>query len=473
MLKPTLSASERQLLCDAYLLAKTSSEKEFYDPTFPEQHAFVKDPNRFIVAQCSRRAGKTNGLALRFFNTLQRHPGAFCPYIALTRESARNIMWTVLMEQEEIFKVGFVFTESNLTMTHPNGSRLQLFGADMKNFIRRLKGIKTPGAAIDEAQDFGSHIQSLVDDVLTPTLTDYKNSWLAITGTPGPVPQGYFYDITQGLGGFNIHKWTLLNNPYINGKDFIAEIKQKRAWDNRHPTYLREYCNEWVVDKKALLIDYDESRNHYTKINETIGWNYILGIDIGLRDSDALAVLAWSTGSKEIYLVDEVITAGQDLTRLEMQITALNNKYKFHKIIMDTGGLGAKIAEEFTRRKHIPIQAADKKRKFENVTFLNDWLRLGRFKAKKESRFAKESYQLQIDWDRTTPDRLVVRDTFHSDIIDAVLYAFKESPAFTYVEPTPKAKYGTKEWADKEAEEMFEQELHRLEEEKERGWDVI
>jgi hypothetical protein len=43
----------------------------------------------------------------------------------------------------------------------------------MKNFIRRLRGIKTPGAGIDEAQDFGSHLESLVDDVLTPALADY------------------------------------------------------------------------------------------------------------------------------------------------------------------------------------------------------------------------------------------------------------------------------------------------------------
>jgi hypothetical protein len=456
-----------RLLFETLLLKLQRDGREFFDPSFPEQDAFVKDTSRFVAAQCSRRAGKSNGLALKFFNTLHKHAGAFCPYIALTRESARNIMWPVLMEQEEIFKVGFTFTESNLTMTHPNGARLQLFGADMKNFIRRLKGIKTPGAAIDEAQDFGSHLQSLVDDVLTPTLTDYKDSWLAITGTPGPVPQGYFYDITEGRKyGFNLHEWTLLNNPYIDGKTFIDEIVKKRGWDARNPTYLREYCNQWVIDKKALLIDYDETKNHYEKLPD-LHWNYLLGVDLGLRDADALAVIAWSTNCKEIYLVEEVITRGQDITELETQIVSLMNKYKISKIVMDTGGLGAKIAEEFTRRKHIPVHAADKKRKFENITFLNDWLRLGRFKARKDSRFAKDSYQLQIDWERTTPDRLVVRDTFHSDIIDAVLYAFKESPAFTHTEPEVKPKYGTKDWGDAEAKRMEEAALEYFQEQAE------
>lgn len=460
-------------LYETLLVKWEAGSKEFLDPNFPQQNEFVMDRSRFVAAQCSRRAGKSNGLALKYFKALQDHPGSFCPYVALTRESARNIMWPVLQEQDETFKVGFRFTESDLTMTHPNGARLQLFGADMKNFIRRLKGVKTPGAAIDEAQDFGAHLESLVDDVLTPALTDYKDSWLAITGTPGPVPHGYFFDITeQRKFGFSLHKWTLLDNPYINGKDFVNEIKTKHGWDDANPTYLREYCNKWVLDKRALLIDYDPNKNHFDLLPHH-KWNYILGVDLGLRDSDALAVLGWSETCSDIYLVEEIITSDQDITALQHQIEDLMRRYDIQKIVMDTGGLGAKIAEEFTRRKHIPVQAADKKRKFENVTFLNDWLRLGKFKARKTSKFAKDANQLQIDWEKTTPDRLVVRDTFHSDIIDSVLYAFKESPAFTYRDPPKTFKIGTPEWQKREAEDMERRaEEHFAEQaEKEKGSD--
>lgn len=440
-------------LLNEYLQKKVNPS--YLDDKFPAQNEFVKDKSRFIAAQCSRRAGKSNGLAIRFLQTMEKYPGCFCPYIALTRESARNIMWSVLQDQDIKFKIGCTFTESNLTITHPNGSRLQLFGADMKNFIRRLKGIKTPGVGIDEAQEFGSHLESLVDDVLTPAMTDYKDSWLALTGTPGPIPMGYFYEITNQLKhGYNIHKWTLLDNPYLpNAESFIQDLIIKRKWDNNNPTLLREWRNEWVLDLESLLIKYDERNNHYDNLPPA-NWNYILGIDLGYKDSDALAVIAWSETSPNTYLVDELVTSNQDISSLVEQIGRLSKVYDISKMVIDTGGLGKKISEELIRRHSIPVQAADKVRKMENVSFLNDSLRTGHFFAKRSSKFASDSYKVQIDWDKTTPDKIKVKDSFHSDIIDAVLYAYKESPSFTYQKPKPELKYGSKEWADEEVTEM-------------------
>ncbi len=77
---------------------------------------------------------------------------------------------------------------------------------------------------------------------------------------------------------------------------------------------------------------------------------------------------------------------------------------------------------------------------------------------------------MQIDWEKTTPDRIVVKKGFHSDIIDAVLYAFRESPAFAYTAPKRGPKYGSKEWAEQQADEMEQaaiQHFKKLEE----GWE--
>lgn len=434
---------------------KSLSPEVIRDAEFPEQDAFVQDASQFIAALCTRRAGKTNALALRFVRTMRANPGSTSRYIALTRDSAKEIMWPVLHEVNDRYKLGATFLEGNLSMVLPNQARLRLFGADMRNFIRRLKGVKSPAIAIDEAQDFGPHIEHLIDDILEPSLADYKDSWLALTGTPGPIPRGLFYDITEHKKrGFSLHKWSLYDNPYMpDPRGFVKKLKEKKGWDDETPTLIREYGGRWILDMESLLIRYVPAKNHYDKL-PVLHWNYLLGVDIGHKDADALAVIAWSEETPNIYLVEEQVTKGQDITQLSNQIEALSKKYDIAKIVMDEGALGKKIAEEMRRRKNIPVHPADKARKFENVAFLNDWLRQGKFLARKDSVFAQDSYQLQIDHEKTTPDKLVVKKGFHSDIIDAVLYAFKESPAFTYQAPPPKPQYGTKQWADQEAEEM-------------------
>ena len=429
--------------------------------TFPKQQAFVADKNRYVLAQCSRRAGKTNGIALRFIDTMAKNPGATCRYLALTRESAKSIMWPILHEMDDRLNLGYSFTESNLTMRHPNGAKLQLYGADMSNFIKRLRGTKSPGVAIDEAQDFGQHLQSLINDVLAPTLVDYPDSWLALTGTPGPVPTGYFYDACHGKYGYSIHNWTILDNPYVeNAEDFIYEFSQNNAWEPNNPTLLREWRNQWVMDKEALWVRYDAFKSDFT-ILPPGKWTYVVGIDLGFKDNDAIAVLSWSEDSNEVYLVEEWLAGKQGITELVEKINQFSSKYPVSKMVIDEGGLGKKIAEEIRRRHAIPVQQADKHRKQENVEFLNDWLRLGRFKAKKDSTFALDSYKVQIDWEKSRHDKIVIKKHPHSDIIDAVLYAFRECYAFAYQKPKELPKMWSKEYWEKEVESMFEKELEK------------
>lgn len=427
------------------------------DPRFVKQNDFINDPSPFVNAQCSRRSGKSSGLGIRFIRTMAKYDRATCVYTALTGDSARDIMWPVMEELDDKYKIGLKFVPSRLTVIHPSGGKLRLYGADMKNFVRRLRGKKSPGIGVDEAQEFGTHLSYLVDDILTPMMTDYgRKAWLAICGTPGPVPKGYFYDVTKlRKHGFSHHEWTLLDNIYLpDPHDFLTNLIARKQWPANHPTLLREWRNQWVVDLEALWIKYNPELNHFEELPKSrTPWNYILGIDIGWRDADAFAVIAWSESTPTAYLVEEVITTKQDITGLRGQIESLQKRYNFHKMVIDTGGLGKKITEELRFRYGIPLDPADKQRKQENAAYLNDALRIGTLKARSDSRFAQDSYVVQIDWEKSTPDRILLKREPHSDIIDAVLYGFKESPAYNYSPPKEKAMPGTPEY-DREQEEQ-------------------
>ncbi len=438
-------------------------------PGFDQQNAFVQDNARYLVAQCSRRAGKSNALVLRFFKTMEKHPKSNSLYVGLTQESAREIIWPVFKEMDDKYKIGCKYNETALKVTHPNGASVKLVGADRKDFIKKLRGKKHPAIGIDEAQDLTT-LQGLIDDVLTPCIADYEDGWLALTGTPGPVPQGYFFDVTQNNKyGYSVHKWTLLDNPYMpNPEAFIKDLCAKREWLPDNPTLRREWRNEWVLDAKSLWVQYSQSVNDYTTLPKEHQWNYIMGVDIGYMDADAIAVIAWSDTSPISYLVDEIVIRKQGISGLISMIETTQKKYNAYKIMLDEGGLGKKIAEDLRSRFGVPLEPADKLNKQSNVELLNDALRLGKFKAKSEGQFAQDSYLVQIDWDKSTPQRIVIKKKPHSDIIDAVLYAFRESYAHAYKPAAPPPpKWGTKEWAEQQTTQMFEETLESMRQEQE------
>lgn len=451
------------------LKGKTNAFGKARGLVFKPQDEFVHDPSRFIAALCTRRAGKSNGLARRYLRTMQKYPRSLCPYLALTRDSAKNIMWEMLKEHTEEEKIKADFTEHNLTMTIENGARLQLFGADMKNFIRRLKGIKTPGAAIDEAQDFGSHLITIVDDVLTPAIIDYPDGWIALTGTPGPIPFGYYYDVTdQGKYGFSVHKWSIVDNPYQQDpQGFINDIIAKKQWLPDHPTLLREWRGQWVLDLDSLVYKYDKLKNDYTSVDYSKDWEFVVGVDLGFDDADAIAVIAWHKHHKLAYLVHEEIHVGQTITELAGQIDSVIKRFDPLKVVMDTGGLGKKIAEEMRRRYTLPIIAAEKVRKFEFIELLNDAMRMGRFFAKKESRFAEDCGRIKWETDLVNPEKPKISDNFHSDITDAVLYAYRESLHWLSEAAPIKLIAGSPAWLQAQEKEMEQTIINRLQSENE------
>jgi hypothetical protein len=69
-----------------------------------------------------------------------------------------------------------------------------------------------------------------------------------------------------------------------------------------------------------------------------------------------------------------------------------------------------------------------------------------------------------VEWDRDNKDpegKLKIKDTFHSDICDAVLYAFRESCHWLYEAPKHDIKSYTEEWYKKEQDEMWNQAWER------------
>lgn len=425
---------------------------------FAKQFNFLSDPSPFVTGLTSRRAGKTTACAFDLLCTALNSPGVICLYITLARVNASRIIWPILKQINLDYKLQGDINETTLSIKFPNDSIIYCSGAKDQRAIDKFLGLPLKLVYIDEAQSFRSYLDDLIDRVLAPALLDHAGS-LKLIGTPGPVPIGTFYNLCRSAE-WSHHSWTFFDNPWIASKsgqshEQLLERELKRKGVTRDdPTIQREFFGAWVFDTESLVFKYDRNLNHYSEIPTNDKLNYILGIDIGFDDSDALAVLGYNDTSKTTFLIDEGIRAKQGITELVDQINQYTKRYEIHKIVMDFGGLGKKIAEEIIRRYGIPVQAAEKSRKHENIELFNDALRTGMFKAKHTSRFAQDCMLLEWDHDKSTPDRRVVSDRYHSDICDAVLYGWRESFSYANSAPETKPKPYTPLWYQAEAERM-------------------
>lgn len=423
-----------------------SAEKRnfaFKDHCFDKQTEFFQGEGpRFRAACCSRRAGKTVGIAADAIETCQQEDAITCLYITITKQAARNIIWADVLGIIEEYKIDCKIDNTRLVITFPNRSKFVIEGAKDRSEIEKYRGWKLRKCYIDEAQSFRSYIEDLVNDVITPALRDLKGE-LYITGTPGPVKAGYFYNVTHSDFWHNIG-WTAFDNPHmhlppkLDLEDTLTEERTMKGITDQDPSYRRETFGIWIEDLDSLVFKFNNSTNTYKTLPQLsddgvrMNYEYIFGIDIGYDDSDAIAVLAYNYEEQRVYLVDEFIKARQDITSLVKEIKRLQDHYKPVKMVLDAGALGKKIQEEILARHGLNLEAAEKARKVEFIELLNDDLRTGKFKAFEGSLFQDDC--MLVQWDKESkirnPERPKISDTYHSDICDATLYAWRECRHF-------------------------------------------
>lgn len=438
---------------------KKRATKKVLDITqvcFDKQIAFIKDPARYKTGVCSRRSGKTESCGHDLVATASSGPFCNVAYITLARTSAKRIIWPIIKRIIKEYDLSCKIDNTELTVEFDSGSTLYVGGAKDMQEIEKYRGLSLKKVYIDESQSFRESIlETLIDDVLAYATMDVNGS-ICLIGTPGPLASGYFYRASHSRQWSN-HKWTIFDNPWIKVKsgkepsELLAEERARKGIDETNPTYRREALAEWCNDTDSLVYKFNATKNVYSKLPEA-AMTYIFGVDLGYNDADAIAVLGFNQKENKVYLVEEIVKSKQDITSLANQVKKLKEQYQPVKIVMDAGALGKKIQEEIRMRQGLHMEAADKSRKFEFIELLNDDLRNAKFLAYRGSIFEEDSYK--VEWDRTNPEKPKISDRFHTDIGDAVLYAWRECKHFLW-ESEPK-KYTTK---DKEYEDQLEQAL--------------
>lgn len=147
------------------------------------------DKHRFSVLCAHRRFGKTLGMINQLIKRallFSRNDGRFA-YIAPYRKQAKTIAWDYLKRYTATIP-GVKYNETDLVVELPNGSRIQVFGADNADALR---GLYFDGIVVDEIGDIKPEVWG---SVIRPALAD-RNGWCIFIGTPKG--QNIFFELYQ------------------------------------------------------------------------------------------------------------------------------------------------------------------------------------------------------------------------------------------------------------------------------------
>lgn len=401
---------------------------------FGQQLSLIRDPAKRKAAKCSRRAGKSVTAGAYLIKTCLEKAGAMCLYLALTRKSAKRILWRILKTLCHKLGLRPLFRESELVCEFPNGSQIVLGGANDEAAAEDYRGSAYDLVIIDEGASYRGHLDELIDEVLEPALADHDGT-LMLIGTPSADFTSLFYKATAaGEGGYSVHEWTLFDNPHLaNPRAYVESVKTRKGWSDDNPILEREYFGKWRKMTDEMVYRFNPLKNTYDDLPEGGNWQHVMGMDIGYNDAAAFAVWAFDADtSPNIYL--RHCYAKSKLIPAEIAEIAgrLVERYNPISFVADEGGLGKSICEEFRRRYGLNVKAAEKKEKRAFIDLMNSDFHEGRIKAPLDAAVVPQWNEVMWDEKRKKED-----EKFKNDLCDAALYGWREARHYWHVPKAP------------------------------------
>lgn len=392
------------------------------------QRAAISGKRRFRAWMAGRRAGKSYAAAVWLLGGKKGQVSAYC---ARTLKSAKSIMLPVFAELNARFNLGLDIRISTGTVFEPTGHVIQFYGLRDQGQADLLRGQKFRRVVVDEGGAFDDELLKYsLESVIQPTLIDQRGE-LVLCGTPGPIPKGYFYDITgnPGLdtplsGRWPTWHWTFRDNPHVPREDVLAEALEVNGWTEQSATFLREYGAVWCEDADAIIYRYTGER-----------WaappgpgKTVLAVDFGSgkdRNSDATTFTVWRQPydtQTHVFCLKAIAKDVIDIPETARIIRELRERFSVNKIVADEGALGSAIAKELRRGYKLPIEAAKKMDKKGRILSARGRLDAGTLHLCEEAKPLADEW-LSLCWNET-------RDDHHprqaDDLSDSALYGLEE-----------------------------------------------
>ena len=451
---------------------------------FEQQRQFITDTSKLKALFCTRRSAKSFTAGLYLVQQALANPGCNCLFIGLTRASAKAIIWKdILRVLDRKHKLGARPNQTDLTMTLPNGSVIAVTGVDAdQDEMNKLLGRKYRLVCIDEASMYTIDLRNLVYGVLGPAMTDPsatgERGTICLMGTASDFPRGLFFDVTtKAEPGWRLFEWTAHDNPHVAKQwaEALDDIRVNRPLYMETPQFKQWYLNQWVVDEEKLVYRFHPNRNLFKQLPHlsTDGWSYVMGIDTGWEDDNAIVLTAYHVNDPNLYVLktfsQKKMTFDQVADKIQEYMR--DPVYAPHKIFID--GANKQGVESMRQRSNIPFEFADKQDKVTFIELCNADLVQGKIKILDNDENRPLWQEMgSLVW-VTDGDKIKYPKKEHPALpnhrTDAFLYAWRNGYHYHSAPAEKKVAIGSPEWYTQQTENIWEREKERLERQDQRG----
>ena len=293
-------------------------------PLSSTQKIVVDAPQRFKVAVCGRRWGKTT-LAIREMCRVASQPNKEIFYIAPTYRQAKMIAWKKLKNKLVDLRWVNKVNETELSILLKNNSIISLKGAD--GGAQNLRGVGLDYLVMDE---FSLIDQEAWTEVLRPALSDKMGSALFITTPAGMNWAKDLFDLAQEFPD----EWASFQFTSIQGGNILAsEIEAaRRTLDTK--TFKQEFEATFETFSGRVFYAFDRKYN-LRAYQGDLPRDIHIGMDFNLDPMSAVVAIKLGT---ELQVIDEIKIFGSNTDEM---VSEIKTRYPDRRIICYPDPAGA------------------------------------------------------------------------------------------------------------------------------------
>ncbi len=383
----------------------------------------------------ARRSGKSHALLVLALEKCITQPKSLVKYLGPTKLMIKTISRPLMEKILESCPTELKpqLKESDYTYYFPNGSELQMAGAD-SGHAEKLRGGDAHLVLIDEAGSI-DRLKYSIQSILIPTTLMTKGKVILASTPPVESEHDFLYYIEEAEYKNTIIRRTINDNPRLTPQDLI-EAAAEMGGDHTE-SYQREYLCKIIKNADTSVIpefDDDLIKEVVKEWPEPPFFDCYVAMDLGFKDLTALVFGYYDFRAAKIIIQNELVV---DFKQPDMNLKKLGDLIKTTEEFTWTNKLTNEVKKPYLRVSDIdyivlqelynstyglisfaPAQKYDKESVINNLRTM--------FSSKKiiiHPRCTNLIRHLKnVKWNKSKQSFARSAENGHYDLVDALLY---------------------------------------------------